>query len=119
MNTDEVYKSPTDMGVNMAGYCIADDGSVREAAKQEIVRRYFRTQCYYKEGVLGLNAVERLEIIMKQLGITPEHGLAVTPALDKSQKSKSPAMALVLHNGRIVTGRNSSVLCAAASVFVK
>ena len=118
MGNEDVYKSPTDMGVNMAGYCITDDEAVREAAKQEIVRRYFRTWCSYKEGRLGIGAVEKLDIIMKQLGITPEYGLAVSPALEKSEQSKCPAMALILPDGSVMTGRTTNVLAAASSLVL-
>ena len=116
--TDEVYQSPTDMGVNMAGHCITDDALVREAAKQEIVRRYFRTWCDYKEGGVGISAVEKLEIIMRQLGIAPEYGLAVRPALAKSKASGCPAMALILHDGSVVTGKTTRVLAAASSLVL-
>jgi len=118
IGTDKVYNSPTDMGVNMAGYCITDDELVREAAKQEIVRRYFRTSCYYKEGRLRIGAVEKLEIIMKQLGITPEYGLAVRPALEKSRQNKCPAMALILNDGSVITGRTTNILDAASSLVL-
>jgi uncharacterized protein (UPF0371 family) len=118
MGTDEVYQSPTDMGVNMAGFCITDDEAVKEAAKQEIVRRYFRTWCYYKEGRLPISAVEKLEIIMKQLGISAEYGLAVKPALEKSAQNKCPAMALILSDGSVVTGRTTDVLAAASSLVL-
>ncbi|MCL2300189.1 MAG: DUF1846 domain-containing protein, partial [Firmicutes bacterium] len=63
MGADGLYQSPTDMGVNIIGQCITDDELVREAARQEIVRRYFRTWCDYKEGGVGISAVEKLEII--------------------------------------------------------
>ena len=115
---DKVYNSPTEMGVNMAGYCITDDETVREAAKQEIVRRYFKTWCHYKEGRMGTNSVEKIDIIMKQLGITPEYGLVVIPALEKSAQNKCPAMALMLGDGSIVTGRATNVLTAASSLVL-
>ena len=118
MGADKVYKSPTDMGVNMAGYCITGDEAVKEAAKQEIVRRYFRTWCAYKEGRLGIDAVEKLDLIMKQLGITPEYGLAVVPALNKSRESKSAAMALILSDGSVITGRTTDILTAASSLVL-
>jgi uncharacterized protein (UPF0371 family) len=118
MGTDEVYKSPTDMGVNMAGYCITDDELVKEAAKQEIIRRYYRTLCYYKEGRLGMNAIEKLDIIMKQLGLSPEYGLAVRPALEKSKQYNCPAMALILQNGSTITGRKTKILAASASLVL-
>ncbi|MCL2117050.1 MAG: DUF1846 domain-containing protein [Planctomycetaceae bacterium] len=117
MGTDAVYQSPTDMGVNMAGYCIMDDELVKEAAKQEIVRRYFRTWCDYKGGgCLGIDAVKKLEIIMKQLGIVPEYRLAVKPALEKSKQNQCPAMALVLHDGSVMTGKTTNILAAASSL---
>ena len=118
MGDDEVYQSPTDMGVNMAGYCITNDGLVQEAAKQEIIRRYFRTWCDYKEGCTEISAVEKLEIIMNQLGISPEYGLAVGPALEKSEKNKCPAMAMVLHDGCVITGRTTNVLTPASSLVL-
>ncbi|MCL2390584.1 MAG: DUF1846 domain-containing protein [Endomicrobia bacterium] len=118
MGTDKVYQSPTDMGVNMAGYCITDEESVKEAAKQEIVRRYFRTSCEYKEGHIEIGAVEKLEIIMKQLDIYPEYGLAVRPALEKSEQNKCPSMALILPDGNVMTGRTTNVLTAASSLVL-
>ncbi|MDR0495322.1 MAG: DUF1846 domain-containing protein [Treponema sp.] len=117
MGTGEVYRSPTDMGVNMAGYCITDDETVKEAAKQEIVRRYFRTWCSYKEGRLGIGAVEKLEIIMKQLGISAEYGLAVMPALEKSARHNCPAMALILSDGSVVTGKTTNLAAASSLVL--
>ena len=116
MDTDEIYRSPTDMGVNIIAQCITDDALVREAAKQEIVRRYFRTWCAYKEGAQGAGAVEKMEIIMKQLGLSPEYGPAVRPALEKSAQNGCPAMALILHNGSVVTGKTTRVLAAASTL---
>ena len=118
MGTDKVYQSPTDMGVNMAGFCITDDGLIREAAKQEIVRRYFKTWCYYREGLLEISAVEKMDIIMKQLGISPEYGVAVSPAREKSEHEKCPAMALVLQDGSVVTGKTTNALAAASSLVL-
>lgn len=116
MGTDKVYQSPTDMGVNMAGYCIIDDDLVKEAAKQEIVRRYFKTWCSYKEGGVQISAVEKLEKIMKQLGISPEYRAAVKPALEKAEQNKCPAMALILHDGNVITGKTTNILSAASSL---
>ena len=118
MGADRVYKSPTDMGVNMAGFCITDDEVVREAAIQEIIRRYFRTWCFYVEWRMGLEAVERLDLMMKQLDTTPEDGRAVRPALEKAELSKCPAMAMILTDGSVVTGRTTNVLVAAASLVL-
>jgi uncharacterized protein (UPF0371 family) len=118
METDDVYQSPTDMGVNMVGFCITADELIKEAAKQEIIRRYFKTWCDHKEGYVGSGAVEKLEIIMKQLCLSREHRLTTRPALDKSRKNKCPAMALILHDGSVCTGRNSDVLAAASSLVL-
>ena len=118
MGTDDIYQSPTDMGVNMVGYCITDDEAVREAAKQEIVRRYFRTWCSYKEGRLGIGSVEKLDIIMNQLGVTPEYGHVVSPALEKAADNNCPAMALMLDDGSVITGKTTNVLAAASSLVL-
>ena len=118
MVNDKVYKSPTDMGVNMAGFCITDDETVKESAKQEVIRRYFSTLCFYKEGCLEINTVEKLERIMKQLDLLPEHRPAVKPALEKSRQSNCPAMALIMHDGSVITGRTTNVLEAASSLVL-
>ena len=118
MGTEEIYQSPTDMGVNMAGYCIVDDEIVKEAAKQEVVRRYFKTWCDYKEGRLEFNAIKKLEVIMKQLGISPEYGTAVLPALKKSGETKCAAMALILHDKSIITGKTTNIFTAASSLVL-
>jgi len=115
---EEMYKSPTDMGLNMAGYCITDDEIVKEAAKQEIVRRYFKTWCAYKEGRLGIGAIEKIDLIMKQLDISPEYGSVVGPALEKSKECNYPAMALMLDSGCVITGRTTKVLAAASSLVL-
>jgi uncharacterized protein (UPF0371 family) len=118
MGMDEIYQSPTDMGVNMAGYCITDEELIIESAKQEIIRRYFRTWCEYKGGNAEIGTVEKLEIIMKQLGISPEYGLAVIPATEKSKQANCPAMALILNDGNIITGRTTNILTAASSLIL-
>jgi len=118
MDTEEIYQSPTDMGVNMAGYCITDEEWVKESAKREIVRRYFRTWCDYKEGGLEIGAVKKMEILMKQLGLSPDYGPVVSPALEKSRQNKCPAMALLLHDGSVMTGKTTNVLAAASSLVL-
>jgi len=115
---ETVYQSPTDMGVNMVGHFITDSEVVREAAKQEIVRRYFKTRCDYKEGRAELTAIEKLQIIMKKLAINEAYGLGVLPAINKSQDSQTPAMALILDDDSVVTGRATDVLGASASLIL-
>lgn len=115
---DNVYRSPTDMGVNMAGHCITDDTAVREAAKQEIISRYFKTWCLYKEGRAGIEAVKKIDSIIKHLGLSPEYGLAVKPALKKAQESDCPAMAMILPDGSVATGRTTAVLTPASALIL-
>ena len=113
------YKSPTDMGVNMAGFCIFDNEAVCEASKQEIIRRYYNTMCAVKQGNAEQSEVYKIELIMNQLGLKKENRPTVTPALLKSETNGGmPAMAMELPDGRIVTGKTSSFLGAAAAVLL-
>ena len=112
------YQSPTDMGVNMAGSCIVDDDAVREAAKQEIIRRYFKTLCDYKEGILEITSVGKIEKIMKQLELSPKNRLPFIPSAEKSENHDCPAIALVLRDGNIITGRTTNLLTASSSLVL-
>ena len=118
MGSEGVYQSPTDMGVNMVGFFISDDEQVREAAKQEIARRYFKTCCDFREARVEKSAIEKIEIIMKKLGITHEYGKAVLPALEKSEKSGKSAVAIILKDGRVITGKSTDVLTASSSAVL-
>lgn len=104
------YKSPTDMGVNMAGNCIFDDEAVREASRQEVVRRYFGAQCSARQGMGGKDEIYRLELIMSKLGITPDIRACVGAANAKAEETNAPAVAIELPDGSIVTGKTSSLL---------
>lgn len=115
---DDTYKSPTDMGVNMAGYAILDDESVRKASKQEIVRRYFKSACDYKQGITPIETVNKVETIMKDLNLTSDYLDVVGPALAKAEASGSSAMAIKLRNGKIVTGRSTNILSAASAMIL-
>lgn len=115
---DSNYKSPTDMGVNMAGYGIFDDAVVKEAGKQEIIRRYYKSWCDHKQGIIDLETAQRINVIMKELNLKPEDRLVVQPAKEKSEKTGVPAMAIMLHDGRIVTGKASSLMNASASAIL-
>ena len=112
------YKSPTDMGVNMAGYCIVDDEAVREAAKQEIIRRYFNTLCSVRQGLSAKEEVGRIEIIMGKLGIGTDLRPVVSAALDKAEITNAPAVAIELPNGKIVTGKTSALLGASSAALL-
>ncbi len=110
------YKSPTDMGVNMAGYCITDDGAVQTAARREIIRRYYQAQCACRRGICGKEQEIKAELIMNKAGTTPEDRPVIAAALQKAAQTDGPAFAIELDGGRIITGKNSKLLgaCSAA-----
>jgi len=113
------YKSPTDMGVNMVGFCIEDDDTVCDAAKEEIVRRYFSALCEKKKGNDNGNAVQKIEVIMRQAGITVNDRAVVPAALRRSEETEGqPAVAIKLKDGRIVTGKTSELLGAASAALL-
>ncbi|MCM1306646.1 MAG: DUF1846 domain-containing protein [Bacteroides sp.] len=111
-----IYKSPTDMGVNMAGYCIVDDAACQEASKQEVIRRYCKALCDLKLGAGNPDTVSRLEFLMSRLGINLADRAIVENARAKSRANNNKgAIALELPDGRIVTGKNSERMSAAAA----
>jgi len=113
------YKSPTDMGVNMVGNAIVDDEVVCEAAKQEIIRRYYNTGCSVRKGLAEQSEVYKLELMMKSLGITPEGNRAcVKKAHEIAENTGSPAVAIELNDGTIVTGKTSSLLGASSAALL-
>ena len=115
---EDVYQSPTDMGVNMIGYAICDDELVREASKQEVIRRHYQTLCDYKLGRIPVSAVNRSEILMNNLGLSKEDRKVVAPALRKQVQRGVPACALELPDGSIVRGRNTPAMKATAAVVI-
>lgn len=123
---ESVYKSPTDMGVNRVGYGIIDDEVVKEASRQEIIRRYFKTSCEYKKGYIDEETFQRAKLIMEGLNLKEEDRRVVIPARDRSAKLKKdsskndacPAVALELEDGTIITGRGSNVMSAASAVIL-
>lgn len=112
------YKSPTDMGVNMAGNCITDNDLVCEASKQEIIRRYYRAVCAHKNGKLSENSVYKNEMLMKQAGVDETNRPVVGAALQRKAETGAPAAAIQLEDGRMVTGKTSSLLGPAAAVLL-
>ena len=111
---ESVYKSPTDMGVNMAGYAIVDDEAVR-AASQEIIRRYYKALCDHKQGKGSQDAVDKIKRIMQELFLTTADRAVVAPALAKSESSGVAAAAIQLPDGPIVTGKASNLMSACSS----
>ncbi|MCQ2399531.1 MAG: DUF1846 domain-containing protein, partial [Clostridia bacterium] len=112
------YKSPTDMGVNMAGYGIVDDAVCQEASKEEIIRRYFTAMCDVKKGTGKQNVVTKIEYLMKKIGLTPEMRSVVLPARKKTEETNLPAVAIRLHDGRIITGKTGDLLGASAGCLM-
>ncbi len=112
------YKSPTDMGVNMAGYAIFDDEVCREASKQEIIRRYYKSCCDLKNGMAEQSTVAKIELLMGEMGIKPTDRKVVQPALAKEAASGKAAVAIELDDGRIVTGRDSELMSAPSSMLL-
>ncbi|MEF2560302.1 MAG: DUF1846 domain-containing protein [Eggerthellaceae bacterium] len=112
------YQSPTDMGVNMAGKAIIDDDAVRDAAKMEIVRRYFQAAVDARRTGSDNEYVERLELLMNQAGIDVSYSSARTAALLKEETTGAPSGAMVLPDGSVVTGKTSDLLGAASSLLM-
>lgn len=124
--TESMYKSPTDMGVNRIAFGIVDDEVVKEASRQEIIRRYFKTGCEYKKGLCDLDTYNRAKMIMEELELKPTHRIVVEPARAYAQELTSvygtdviiPTMAIALQNGDIVTGKNGQAMDAAAACVI-
>ncbi len=112
------YKSPTDMGVNMAGNCIVDDQVVCKAAKDEIIRRYYAGLLAQKNGSGTEETVRKLELLMKQAGITVADRKVVAAANQRAELTGEPAAAMELPDGRIITGKTSPLMGASAALLL-
>jgi len=124
---ESIYKSPTDMGVNRAGFGIIDDEVVREAAKQEVIRRYFRYKCEYAVGFADIETVERIELLMEELDLHPEDRKVINPArkaateaekMKKGHEGVFCGAAIELKDNSIVTGKNSPIMHANSSLIM-
>jgi uncharacterized protein (UPF0371 family) len=113
----EIYKSPTDMGVNVIGSCIIDNDVVEEAAKKEIVRRYYQETNNYKLGLTDNDTCEKVKLLMNEVGVDENYLDVIAPALEKKEKSNSPAIALKIGK-KIITGRQTDLLTPASSVII-
>lgn len=112
------YKSPTDMGVNMAGFCIVDDEACREASRQEILRRYYQAMEKLVKDDSAKEESYKIGLIMKQAKITPNDRPVVPVALNLSKETGAPAAALELPDGKIVVGKTKELLGASAAVLL-
>ena len=113
------YKSPTDMGVNMLGFCITDADVAAEASKKEILRRYYAALCNKRKGSGTEVEIHKIEHLMQSLGISAEtHRPAVGAALARAKETEGPAVAIQLPDGRIATGKTTPLLGASAAALL-
>ena len=112
------YKSPTDMGVNMVGKCIIDDEATREASAQEIIRRYYSALCGVRAGKEKQDTVFKIELLMKQAGLTVDARKVIAAAVNKAEETGEPAAAMELPDGTVITGKTSSLLGASSALIL-
>ncbi len=112
------YKSPTDMGVNMAGNAIVDDEVCCEASRQEIIRRYYASACAVRKGKADSSETQKLEVLMRSSGIAPQMRRTVPAALERAAETGGPATAIELEDGTVVTGKTSELLGASAAALL-
>ncbi|MBE5794749.1 MAG: DUF1846 domain-containing protein [Clostridiales bacterium] len=112
------YKSPTDMGVNMVGKCIYDDDVCRDAACQEIIRRYFAARCALVQGRAEQHEVDKLQRVMQKTGLTSEMRPVVAAARKRAEETEAPALAVELPDGRIITGKTSDLMGPSAALVL-
>lgn len=111
----ELYRSPTDMGVNMIASGITDDEGCSEAAKQEVVRRYFKSVVEYKQGSGKSETIEQIKLLMKQLDISTEIRRCVPAALSHAKKKSCPAFSIELPDGTLISGKQATLMTAESS----
>ena len=112
------YKSPTDMGVNMAGNCIFDDEAVKEAANQEIIRRFYTAKCNQIKGRANKDEIYKLELLMNNAGLSVDDRKCAVEALKLEEETNAPCAAIELNDGTIVTGKTSALLgCSSAMLL--
>lgn len=112
------YKSPTDMGVNMAGFAISDNDVVCEAAKQEIIRRYYAALVSARQGLGEQNDAHKIELLMNQVGVSTSDRPVAAAALKKAEETGAPATAIQLVDGTVITGKTSSLLGASSAMLL-
>ncbi|MCI5614904.1 MAG: DUF1846 domain-containing protein [Clostridia bacterium] len=118
MSGSSPYHSPTDMGVNMAGYAIVDDAVCCQASRDEIIRRYYTAKCDLRRGTGTEAAVEKIEFLMRQAGIGIEDRPVVAAALARAEETGRPAVAIQLPDGQLVSGRTSDLLGPSAAALL-
>lgn len=118
IQTVSPYRSPTDMGVNMVGFCICDEEAAKEASRQEIIRRYYHSLVDARMDRISPEAVTKIELLMNEAGVTAEDRKVTLVAREKAALTGAPALALELPDGRTVTGKTSSLFGPSAAVIV-
>lgn len=115
---EEIYKSPTDMGINSIAQCITNDAIAQESAKQEIICRYLKAKADLKQGKGTKDTASRIKLLMNELNLTIYDRLCVAKAEEKKRQSGEPSFAIELNDGRFVTGRRTDLLSAASSALL-
>ena len=118
VSKEDVYFSPTDMGVNMVGFCITNQEVVEEAAKKEIIRRYYNEKINYKLGLCDEDNYKRIKVLMNELGIDEDYLDVVKPALEKKEKEHGLPVIAMKVNKKIITGKETSLLTPAGTVIL-
>ena len=117
VSNKDIYHSPTDMGVNVVGFCISDNDVVEEASKKEIVRRYYHEMNNYKLGLCDEDTYKKIKLLMNELKIDETYLDVIKPALEKSKKENCPVIAMKI-NRKIITGKQTDILTPASSVVI-
>lgn len=114
----DLYSSPTDMGVNMAGFAIKNDSVVREACKQEIIRRYYKSLADYKNGIVDEDVPQRIKLLFDEVDAKIDDRKVVNKSLEKSYEENVPVLALEINKRKIITGKNTDIMtCSAACII--
>ncbi len=112
------YSSPTDMGVNVIGFCLNDSEEIKEACKQEIIRRYFEAKCNVRLGNGTEKEVEKIELIMNQIDTVVENRKSVSASIEKAKEKKVPVLAIELYDGTLVTGKQTQLFTASSACIL-
>ena len=118
VSKNDVYNSPTDMGVNMIGFCITDNDVVEEASKREIVRRYYNELNNYKMGLSDEDTYKKIKLLMNELDIDEEYLSVIKPALEKKKKEKGLPVIAIEVNDKIITGKQTKLMSPAGTVVL-
>lgn len=114
----EIYKSPTDMGVNTINKCITDNEATEKAGIMEIIRRYYNALCDYKRGVGNEKTIARMEVLMNELNLSKEDRIISNKVKEVKEQKKREIMAIQIDNGKIITGKESELLTAPSAAFL-